>query len=137
MSVQTSTRVTNAQNRNAVIGLLEDNIAQLVAAVVHSPPSERLAPLVEGLVEALDFIVLPASDLTANLGKEDARLLAALCSDRGELMGKPRAAYTSGDRDLPAGDKSLLLDLTTLFDRAIWMLQRLAGLVEQSRLAET
>ena len=38
--------------------------------------------------------------------------------------------------DLPTRDKSLLLDLTTLFDRAIWMLQRLAGLVEQSRLAE-
>jgi hypothetical protein len=37
---------------------------------------------------------------------------------------------------LPTRDKSLLLDLTTLFDRAIWMLQRLAGLVEQSRLAE-
>jgi phosphate:Na+ symporter len=136
MSPQSSARITNVQGRNGVIGLLEENLFQLVTAVLQSPPSGRLAPLVDGFVEALDFILLTAGEMTASRSKEDARLLATLCSDRGELMGKLRSVYLVGERDLPLGDRSLLLELTTLFDRAVWMLHRLAGQVEQGRLAE-
>jgi phosphate:Na+ symporter len=133
----TSARVTNVHSRHGVLGLLEEGVYQLSVALRQTPPSAKLAALVESFVEALDFILLTADEAIATRGAAEAGLLATLCADRGELMGKIRGLYFSGEHDLPPQDKSLLLDLTTLFDRIVWMLRRLAGLLEQSRQAET
>lgn len=136
LSTKSAARVTNVHNRNGVIRLLEETIHHLVAAVQSTTRSDRMTELVDNFVEALDFILLTAGDAALGRDANDARLLAGLCADRGELMGKLRALYLSGEHDLSSLDKSLLLDLTTLFDRIVWMLGRFAGLIEQQRQAE-
>jgi phosphate:Na+ symporter len=133
LSPQTSERLTNVQNRHGLIVLLEDNVYQLVTAVKQAPPSAKLAVLVENFCEALDFILQTAGDAAATLGIDEARLLAGLCADRGELMGKIRNLYLSSEESLGPHDRSLLLDLTGLFDRIVWVLRRLALLLEQNR----
>jgi phosphate:Na+ symporter len=134
---KTAARVTNVHNRNGVIRLLEETLHHLVTSVSSSPRSPRLDDLVDNFVEALDFILLTAGDAAANREPDDARLLAGLCADRGEMMGKIRALYLSGELELGPKDKSLLLDLTTQFDRIVWMLGRYAGLIEQERQADS
>jgi phosphate:Na+ symporter len=136
LAPKTAPRVSNVHNRHGVFGLLEENVFQLVTAVRETPPSAHLAPLVDNFVEALDFILLTAGDAVTSLGAADAQLLGNLCADRGELMGKLRGVYLSGEQELRPQDKSLLLDVTTLFDRIVWMLRRLAGLLEQNRQAQ-
>lgn len=135
LAPKSAARVTNVHNRNGVIRLLEETIHHLVVSVQAAPRSERLNELVDNFIEALDFILLTAGDAATGRDAADAKLLAGLCADRGELMGKLRALYLSGEHDLGPQDKSLLLDLTTSFDRTVWMLGRYAGLVEQERMA--
>jgi phosphate:Na+ symporter len=130
MAPETAARMTKEHNRHGLLGLLEENVYQLTEAVRQTPPSGKLAELVENFVEALDFILLTAADAISTRGAAEAQTLARLCADRGEMMGKIRTLYLSSEHDLPAPDKSLLLDLTALFDRSVWILRRLARLLE-------
>jgi phosphate:Na+ symporter len=133
LSVRTSERLTNVQGRHSLIGLVEDNVYHLVGGVRQGPPSARLAPLVDNFVEALDFLLQMAGEAAATLSAEEGQLLANLCADRGDLMGKIRNLYLSSEHDLGPRDKSLLLDLTGYFDRIVWVVRRFALLLEQNR----
>lgn len=133
LSAKTSERLTNIQGRQGLIGLVEDNVYHLVTAVLQAPPSGQLMPLVANFIEALDFILQTAGDAVTTLSAEEAQLLARLCADRGDLMGKIRGLYLSSEKDLTGRDKSLLLDLTSYFDRLVWIVRRLALLLEQNQ----
>jgi phosphate:Na+ symporter len=133
LTAKTYERLTNVQNRHEVIGFIEENVFQLAATVDQGTRSSQLLELVQTFAEALDFILLTAGDATTTLDPADAELLGNLCSDRGELMGRIRNVYLSGAQNLSTQDRSLLLNLTTLFDRTIWMVRRLAVLLEQNR----
>jgi phosphate:Na+ symporter len=128
----TSERLTNVHNRHEIIAALEDSVWQLVSAVEQSPPSPQLAPLLRNITEALDFLVVSASEAVTGLDPDEAAMLSNLCADRGELMGKIRSLYLSSDHSLAAADKSLLLTLTTLFDRIVWTVRRLAKLLQEN-----
>jgi phosphate:Na+ symporter len=132
-----SDRLTNVQNRHEVIGFLEDGVYNLATAVQQTPPSGPLDALVQSFVEALEFLLRTAAEATASLDPAEAALLGRLCADRGELLGKIRTWYLSGEQDLSPPDRTLLLTLTTSFDRIVWMVRRLAVLLEQNgRLRE-
>ena len=46
-------------------------------------------------------------------------------------MGRIRNLYLSNEQQLSPRDKSLLLDLTTHFDRIVWQVRRLAELLQE------
>jgi phosphate:Na+ symporter len=129
--VHVSERLINVQSRQSLIEFLEDAVHQLVTTVSQACFSGRLAPLIQSFVEALDFLVLTASEAASSGNAEDAKLLANLCTDRGEMMGNIRKLYLSSEQDLSAPAKALLLSLTSLFERIIWIVRRLAGLLEK------
>jgi phosphate:Na+ symporter len=133
LSPTTSERLTSVHTRHQVIGNLEDSLFELVSAVEQKPPAPQLAVLVQNLTEALDFLVMSAAEAVTGQDSEDVDLLASLCADRGELLGKIRSLYLSSEHNLAADDKSLLLSLTTLFDRIVWTVRRLAVLLQQNR----
>jgi phosphate:Na+ symporter len=133
LSPSTAERLTNVQNRHEVISFLEDGINQVVNAVEQTPPTAQLVPLVRNMTEALDFLVVTAGEAATTLDREEADLLARLCSDRGDLLGRIRNLYLSTEQGLTPGDKSLLLNLTMLFDRLVWMVRRLAELLQENR----
>ncbi len=132
LSASGSERLTNVHNRHGVIGFLEDTVYQLVSGAALTP-SPQLAPLVQNVTEALQFLLLTAGDAAMTLDPTDADMMAGLCADRGELMGRIRNLYLSTEEKLAPADKSLLLGLTTYFDRTVWMVRRLAELLQQNR----
>jgi phosphate:Na+ symporter len=133
LSPTTAERLAHVNNRHQVIGTLEDSVYQLVSAVNQTPPTPQLVGLVQNLTEALDFLLVSAAEAVTGRDPEEADLLAGLCADRGEMMGKIRSLYLSSEQSLSAADKSLLLALTTLFDRIVWTVRRLAELLQQNR----
>jgi phosphate:Na+ symporter len=138
LSPSTSDRLINVHSRHELIGSLEESINQMVASVVQTPPSAKLAPLVQNLTEALDFLILTADEAYRTRDPHEVDLLAGLCADRGELLGKIRNLYLSSEQvALSPGDKLLLLGLTTLFDRIVWMVRQLAVLLQQNRQFQT
>jgi phosphate:Na+ symporter len=133
ISAAGSERLTNVHNRHGVIGFLEDSLTQLVDSVGQTRPSRQLAPLVANVTEALDFLLATAADAVTTLDPVDAAMIAGLCADRGELMSRIRNLYLSSEERLSPQDKTLLLGVTALFDRIVWMVGRLALLLQQSR----
>jgi phosphate:Na+ symporter len=133
LPAKTYERLTNVQNRHEVIGFIEDNVFHLAETVDQGTRSSQLLELVQTFAEALDFILLTAGDATTTLDAAEAEPLGNLCADRGELMGRIRNLYLSGAQHLSTQDRSLLLNLTTQFDRIVWMVRRLALLLAQNR----
>jgi phosphate:Na+ symporter len=133
LSHTTSERLTNVHDRQGVIGFLEETVHQIVTSVEETPPSAQLVPLVQNMTEALEFLLVTAAEAVRKLDPEEATLLAGLCGDRGDLLGRIRTLYLSSDLGLPPPDKLLLLGLTTHFDRIVWLVGRLAELLQQNR----
>jgi phosphate:Na+ symporter len=131
LSPTTAERLTNVQNRHQVLGTLEATLYELVSAVQQRPPAPALLGLVQNLAEALEFLLVSAAEAVTGADPTEADLLTGLCADRGELMGKIRGLYLSSEHSLAAADKSLLLVLTTLFDRLVWTVRRLAERLQQ------
>jgi phosphate:Na+ symporter len=129
----TSQRLTNVHDRHAVIGYMEEAANLIVSSVVESPPSEQLAPLVSNMTEALDFLLRTAGEAVTTLDPEEADLMAGLCGDRGNLLARIRNLYLSSEQGLRPQDKMLMLSLTAHFDRVVWLVRRLAELLQQNR----
>jgi len=133
LSATTSERLTNVHDRHGVIGSLEETVHALVTSVEQTPPSAQLASLVSNMTEALDFLLATAGEAAVTLEREEADMMATLCADRGDLLGKIRTLYLSADQGLQPSDKALLLSLTTQFDRIVWLVRRLAELLQQNQ----
>jgi hypothetical protein len=80
-------------------------------------------------VQALDFLLMFAGDAARTLDRDRARLLFDLSNDRGEMMGSIRGMHLAPDQSLTAEERALLLRLTNLFERMVWMLERYAELL--------
>jgi phosphate:Na+ symporter len=127
----TSERLINIQSRENLLEFLEEALYNLVTSVVQSPPSDRLKLLIQNFAEALDFMLRTAGEAAASLDPAEAELLVQLSGDRSDLMSKIRSLYLSAEHDLNQADKILLLTLTTLFERIVWMVKRLGKLLSQ------
>jgi phosphate:Na+ symporter len=133
LSRTTSGRLTNVHDRHGVIGFLEETVFHVVSSVKVTRPSPQLAPLVQNMTEALDFLLVTAGEAVTTLDPQEAELMAGLCGDRGDLLARIRNLYLSNEQGLPPQDKVLLLGLTTHFDRVVWLVRRLAELLQQNR----
>jgi phosphate:Na+ symporter len=133
LSRSTFDRLTNVQDRHGVIGVLEETVRQMVSSVEQAPPSAPLTPLVRSMTEALDFLLGTAGEALTTLDPIEADLLAGLCGDRGDLLERLRNLYLASEQGLSPPDKLLLLSLTTHFDRIVWVVRRLAALLQQNR----
>jgi len=122
---QSSDRFLNLLNRQTFIDTLEDNVYQLAESVYHSSCSDDLKKLILNFVEGLDAILLTAVEAVGGDDKSEVDILIDVTADRGGLMENIRATYLSGERQLGQDDKSLLLYITHLFERIVWLLSRL------------
>ena len=67
--------------------------------------------------------------------QESLDLLMQITQDRGPLMERIRAEYSTEATNVATSDRGVLLQLTSVFDRVIWMAQRFAQLIEAAPLA--
>lgn len=129
LDAETSERLGNVQGRQKLLELVEDSLLQLATSIRAAPPSEKLEPLTGNFIEALDFLMMFAGDAARTLDRDRAQFVFDLSSDRGEMMGGIRSLHLSPEQALTAEERTLLLRLTTIFERTVWMLQRYAELL--------
>jgi len=126
---QTSERLGNVHGREELLVMLEDSLCQLASSAEAIRPGSKLTTLIENFAEALDFLLMFAGDAARTLDRDRAQLVFDLSSDRGEMMGGIRTLYLAPDQALSADEKALLLRLTNLFERVVWMMQRYSDLL--------
>lgn len=125
----TSARLGNVQGRQKVLEMLEGSLQQLVGRLGDGWKGGRLEPLIEDVIETLDFLLLCAGEIAAEPELERARFLHSLSGDRSEMMSGVRNRYLSPDLSLNAAERALLLGLTVLFERIVWMVQHYTELL--------
>ncbi len=126
---QTSERLGNVHGRQELLVMVEDSLCQLATSAEGIGSNGKLMPLIENFAEALDFLLMFAGDAARTLDRDRAQFVFDLSSDRGDMMGGIRNLYLAPDQALTADEKALLLRLTNLFERVVWMLQRYADLL--------
>lgn len=85
----------------------------------------EVPPLAFNLSESLRTIVLSLADAAEGGGPEDFDILIDLTADRSELLNRIRKALASSSLGTENDARRLLL-ATSLFERAIWLVRRVA-----------
>jgi phosphate:Na+ symporter len=114
-------RLISFQRKEEIIRALEENVF-LFSETLGSHSSEELSAR---LVEALDTILLTATDALQSKEAVDVELLVSLTDDRGGMMERLRSRYRPEDPE-SASNVAALHYATTLFERNVWLLRQLA-----------
>ncbi len=126
-------RLTKLENRLTLIVYLEDSLRALQSAITAVPLESRLGGLVARFVEGLDFVLMTMLDALESGDREALELLSHITGDRSDLVERIRQGFLADETDVSAADRAVLLDVTSTFERVVWMVQRLARLVESGR----
>ena len=114
-------RVISFQRKQEILRSLEENVLLFAETLEHHNQKELSARL----VEALDTILLTASDALKSRDAVDIELLVGLTDDRGGMMERLRSRYRPEGPE-SAGDVAALHYATALFERNVWLLRQLA-----------
>jgi hypothetical protein len=115
--------------RQELLVMVEDSLCQLAIKAESIGADGKLTTLIENFAEALDFLLMFAGDAARTLDRDRAQLVYDLSSDRSDMMGGIRSLYLAPDQALSPDEKALLLRLTNLFERVVWMMQRYSDLL--------
>jgi len=121
-------RLAKFQSRLSLLVYLEDSLRDLSSTTDAVPPDGRLLRLVSTFVESLDFVLLTTIEALED-GGEAAELLVQVTGDRSDLVERIRQRFLTDEGQVGAAERSLLLQITSVFERVIWMTHRLARLV--------
>jgi phosphate:Na+ symporter len=114
----------------SLIVYLEDSLRALNDATECVPLDGRMGGLVSSLVEGLDFVLLTLIEAVESRGGESLEVLIQITGDRGNLMERFRQDYMAAEGNISHTDRSVLLQATSVYERVIWMAQRLARLID-------
>src|SRR5690349_11505222 len=96
----------------------------------HNPyRNGPLADLVSAFVEGLDFVLLTAVDSMETKDVAVIEMFFAITSDRGDLVERFRNEFLA-DTAATSSDRAVLLQVTSVFERIVWMAHRLARLMD-------
>jgi len=130
-------RLTVLQNRLNLIVYVEDSLRALLLSTEMVSTDSRLGDLVSTFIEALDFVLMTLLDALKTGDRDRIDLLMSITEDRGDLMEQVRQNYLAEEGSVGAADRAVLLHVTSVFERIIWMTQRLARLIHRdTRTAE-
>jgi len=126
MSAEDTEMLLNQQKRQELIKALDEACFELWHSCheIHAV----LKPMCEGIVEALDTELLFAIDAAS--GDADARtMLDTMTRKRGAAMERVRKHYLSDSEGLTPDDRSAILHITSVFERAAWAMRRYGELL--------
>jgi phosphate:Na+ symporter len=124
----------NQQKRQELLNATEDachELCQIVLAGTHP----HAAPVCAGVVEALDTALLTAVSAMETGDPFELDLLETMTRDRGPAMEAVRKKYLNQTADLPTAAREQILQVTSLFERAMWSLGRFGALLRASPAA--
>jgi phosphate:Na+ symporter len=132
LSTSLTDRLISLQRKEETLRALEENVFLFANTLEHRGSGE----LAGRMVEALDTILLTASEALTSKDEIDIDLLISLTDDRGGTMERLRARHRL-EHPEHASDVSALHYATTLFERNVWLLRQLAiWLREDVKLSE-
>lgn len=126
-----SERLTRLQNRLSLTVYLDDSLRALTATTESVPLEGRLGELVSTFVEGLDFVLMSAVEALESGDPAQVAMLIEITEDRGDLMERIRQNYLADAPSVGPADRAVLLQVTSIFERVIWMTQRLARLIDR------
>lgn len=127
----TSERLLALQGRQTLISSLDETIFGFVQTLAElRPKAAGIESFLENLGESLNTLVLTALEAVRSADPADGELLLKLTADRGDLMERLRRNLLGGAQPLDHEQKASLFYLTSLFERAVWLLRQL-GLAQR------
>jgi phosphate:Na+ symporter len=118
-------RLVNLRARNEVLRLLHDTVFQLGQTRNGMPPGEAAA-LGDALTQGLGAVLLCADDAARDGDAETVDMLKRISSDRSAAVDAMRR------RLVKATNQEAVYRLTSLFERAVWLVQRYALLLRSA-----
>jgi hypothetical protein len=82
-------------------------------------------------VEGLDFVLMALIDALEPGDAPSRELLAQITGDRGDMMERIRERYLAEEASVAPADRVVLFQVTSVFERIIWMTQRLSRLLAE------
>src|SRR5262249_6817696 len=98
-------------------------LAEVSRQAKDNPVSFRL---MTNIIEGIDAALLTMTDALRDASGEDRALFHAITRDRGEVVQRLRQDYLANDVNLTSGQKGMILIMTNLTERALWLLAQLA-----------
>ncbi len=120
------------RDRNELIGSLQETLTELVRAAEAERHEADLGALVGNLIEGLHMMLETLSHAAAGFDAEDFALLRALTHDRSDLMDSIRRRILDSDPTIDPYGRKMLFSVTSLFERAVWLLRRYVLLLDQT-----
>ena len=130
-SLPCSEQIATIQNREYLLISLEQTLydfSTLLAGCANNQSTDAYRSM---FVESLDTILLTASETCKTNDSRELDTLILMTSDRSELMRNYRCQFLT-QRGLSNDSQMALLELTALFERAVWILGKIALLQRQS-----
>jgi len=129
LGAEETERLTRLQNRLSLTVYLEDSLRSLMVTTDAVPIEGRLGELVSTFVEGLDFVLMTAVTALETGEREAIEMLVTITEDRGDLMERVRQNYLEESPNVGTADRAVLLQVTSTFERVVWMAQRLGRLM--------
>ena len=129
LSLELSERVLEAANRQSLIVSVENSLFKLGDYLTHLPSVDNLNRPADNFIEALDAILGTTTDAIESSDPQDVDILLAITADKGDVIKKIHRTYLSVQSTLELQDKSILLNISNLFERIVWTLHKLGLLM--------
>lgn len=124
-------RLLNQQNRQELLNTLETTCVSLINEYGHATTHPQLLQFRQNIAEALDTQILTA---IATLGERDPvenDFLLKMSADGSQTMEGLRKEFLKRTDDLSEEDRTHILTVTRLFERAVWSIHNFARLLER------
>lgn len=115
-------RIANLQARNETLRLEHETLCQIAHRRSDLPDGEASA-LAETLVEGLGALLMWTHDSALSGAADDLAMLRQLTASRSEVVDSLRRSL------IHVEEQDQIYALTSLFERAVWLLQRYAQLL--------
>ncbi len=116
-------RLANLQARNEVLRSLYETVHQIARTRAGLPPGAT-ATLADTLSQGLGAVLMCTDDAASSGAVEDIELLKEISSDRSRVVDALRRRLVQAD------NQEVVYRMTSQFERAVWLVERYALLLE-------
>ncbi|MFN2267037.1 MAG: Na/Pi cotransporter family protein [Desulfonatronovibrio sp.] len=113
------------QNKQKQMDNLEELLHYFTLTCIKLSPSLQ-EKFHKTFVQSLDFLLHTAGEAESSSDVEDASNMIQLTRDKGQVFKSIRSAYLSGENRLDLNERNIFLELTSIFERIVWTLSRIA-----------
>ena len=123
------------QNRNAILISLTESLTEWVRTNKPFLNTVEMIPLINSLSESLHFLLISLEEAMETNDPGDVELLLLITGDRGEMMEQIRKETLMKEESFSYENQRALYAITSLFERTVWLIRRIALLLPKKIVA--